>query len=50
MAKRSRSRSMKSKKLNPFAAHVKKTAKKTGLYGPALFKAAKKSYKKTSKK
>jgi hypothetical protein len=43
-------KSPKSKKLNPFARHVKAVAKKTGLSGPALFKSAKKSYKKSHKK
>ncbi len=47
------SRSKKSrshKKSSPFAAHVKKVAKETGLSGPKLFKAASKSYKKSPKR
>ncbi len=43
MPKRSHS---KSPKLNPFARHVRSVHRKTGLSGPKLFKAAKKSYKK----
>ena len=43
--KRSGSRGSPKRPLNVFAKLVKQVNKETGLYGPALFKAAKKVYR-----